>query len=106
MNRPEFLQISAGFGRSARVPNVRFLPLTSFYGAAGRNSATPIPRQIKAPSPDRDPDAPAAQKVETDNAVAKVPIAAERGRLLRQHMGIRVSRYRGTDLDGIKPKDV
>ena len=27
MNRPAFLRVSAGFGRSTRVSNVRFLPL-------------------------------------------------------------------------------
>jgi hypothetical protein len=73
---------------------------------AGRNSATAIPRQIKAPSPSGDPDALVAQKVETDNTIAKVPIPAERVRLLCQHIGIRVSRYRGTDLEAIKPMDV
>jgi len=45
---------------------------------AGRNSATAIPRQIKAPSRSRDPDALAAQKINADDAVAKVPIRTER----------------------------
>ena len=70
------------------------------------HSVAAIPRQIKAPSPNRDPDPLAAQKINADDPVAKVPIRAERVRLLCQHIGIRASRYRGTDLEAIKPMDV
>jgi type I restriction enzyme, R subunit len=36
VNRPEFLWVSAGFRRSARVPNVRFLPLAMRPSAGSR----------------------------------------------------------------------
>src|SRR5271157_1829533 len=70
------------------------------------HSTATIPRQIQATSPDRDPDALAAQKVKTDDAIAKVWIPTKRRRLLCEHIGIRVPRHHGADLDGIEPMDV